>query len=148
MKQQSFTTEDTERKNFSFIKNSEPKEFPLKDLTGKIISCAIEVHSTLGPGLLENVYEEALLHEFTLRGIEYVRQKEISLKYKGKDIGRHRIDFLVEDEVIVELKAVETMHRIYEAQLLTYLKAMDKRIGLLLNFNVERLKDGIKRLII
>jgi len=74
--------------------------------------------------------------------------KEISLKYKGKDIGRHRIDFLVEDDVIVELKAVETMHRIYEAQLLTYLKAMDKRIGLLLNFNVERLKDGIKRLII
>ena len=148
MKQQSFTTEDTERKNFSFIKNSAPKEFPFKDLTGEIISCAIEVHSTLGPGLLENVYEEALLHEFTLRGIEYVRQKEISLKYKGKDIGRHRIDFLVEDEVIVELKAVETMHRIYEAQLLTYLKAMDKRIGLLLNFNVERLKNGIKRLII
>jgi GxxExxY protein len=124
------------------------KEFPLKEITGEIISCAIEVHSTLGPGLLENVYEEALLHEFTLRGIAYDRQKEISLKYKGKDIGKHRIDFLVEDEVIVELKAVETMNRIYEAQLLTYLKAMDKRIGLLLNFNVERLKDGIKRLII
>ncbi|MEQ1561713.1 MAG: GxxExxY protein [Nitrospira sp.] len=68
--------------------------------------------------------------------------------YKGKEIGKHRIDYLVEDEVIVELKAVETMNKIYEAQLLTYLKAMGKRIGLLLNFNVERLKDGIKRLII
>jgi len=106
------------------------------------------VHSTLGPGLLESVYEEALSHEFTLRGIAYDRQKEISLKYKGKDIGRHRIDFLVEDEVILELKAVEAMNKIYEEQLLTYLKAMDKRIGLLLNFNIERLKEGIKRLII
>jgi GxxExxY protein len=106
------------------------------------------VHSTLGPGLLENVHEEALAYEFMLRGIVYDRQKEISLRYKGKDIGKHRIDFFVENEVIVELKAVEAMNKIYEAQLLTYLKAMDKRVGLLINFNVERLKDGIKRLII
>ena len=155
MKPQKFTTENTERKNFRFFKSSvnsvvasSQKEYPLKEITGEIISCAIEVHSTLGPGLLENVYEEALSHEFTLRGIAYDRQKEISLKYKGKDIGRHRIDFLVEDEVILELKAVEAMNKIYEAQLLTYLKAMNKRIGLLLNFNVERLKEGIKRLII
>ena len=87
-------------------------------------------------------------HEFTLRGIVCERQKEINLRYKGKEIGRHRIDFLVENEVIVELKAVEAMNKIYEAQLLTYLKAMGKRVGLLINFNVERLKDGIKRLII
>ncbi|MCJ7494508.1 MAG: GxxExxY protein [Deltaproteobacteria bacterium] len=125
-----------------------PNEFPLKEITGKVISCAIEVHSTLGPGLLENVYEEALGHEFTLRGIVYERQKEINLQYKGKEIGRHRIDFLVEDEVIVELKAVEGMNKIYEAQLLTYLRAKGKRVGLLINFNVARLKDGIKRLII
>ena len=125
-----------------------PNEIPLKEITGKVISCAIEVHSTLGPGLLENVYEEALGHEFTLRGIVYERQKEINLQYKGKEIGRHRIDFLVEDEVIVELKAVEGMNKIYEAQLLTYLRAMGKRVGLLINFNVERLRDGIKRLII
>ena len=125
-----------------------PGEFPLKEITKRIISCAIEVHSFLGPGLLENVYEEALSHEFKLRNIAYERQKEISLKYKGKDIGKHRIDYLIEDEVIVEIKAVETMNKIYEAQLLTYLKAMNKRIGLLINFNVERLKDGIKRLII
>ena len=125
-----------------------PNEFPLKEITGKVIYCAIEVHSTLGPGLLENVYEEALGHEFTLRGIVYERQKEINLQYKGQEIGRHRIDFLVEDEVIVELKAVEGMNKIYEAQLLTYLRAKGKRVGLLINFNVARLKDGIKRLII
>ena len=125
-----------------------PKEFPLKAITEKIISCAIEVHSTLGPGLLESVYEEALAHEFGLRDIVYVRQKEISLKYKGKAVGKHRIDYLVEDEIIVELKAVEIIHNIYEAQVLTYLRAMDKRVGLLINFNVTRLKEGIKRLII
>ena len=125
-----------------------PKEFPLKETTQRIISCAIEVHSILGPGLLESVYEEALAQEFTLRGITYEKQKEIGLKYKGKEVGKHRIDYLIENEVIVELKAVETMNKIYEAQILTYLRAMDKRVGLLINFNVERLKDGIKRLII
>ena len=124
------------------------KEFPLQDITKQIISCAIEVHSTLGPGLLESVYEEALDYEFTLRKVVYERQKEISLKYKGKDVGNHRIDFLIEKKVIVELKAVEKMNKIYEAQILTYLKAMDKRVGLLINFNVDRLKNGIKRLII
>ena len=149
-----FTTEHTEKKIFKF-KNSvnsvvslAQKEFPLKDVTERIISCAIEVHSTLGPGLLESVYEEALGYEFQLRRIPYERQKEIGLKYKGRDIGKHRIDYLVEGQVIVELKAVEGMNKIYEAQLLTYLKAMDKRVGLLINFNVERLKEGIKRLII
>jgi GxxExxY protein len=124
------------------------KEFPLKEITAKIISCALAVHSILGPGLLEGVYEEALAHEFTLRKIRYSRQKEVSLRYKGADIGKHRIDYLVEDEIIVELKAVESLHRIYEAQVLTYLRAMDKRVGLLINFNVVRLKEGIKRLII
>jgi len=125
-----------------------PKEFPSKEVTERIISCAMEVHSTLGPGLLESVYEEALAHEFTLRGIKYEKQKEVSLKFKGKDIGRHRIDFLVENEVVLELKAVESMHKIYQAQILTYLRATKKRVGLLINFNVERLKDGIKRLIL
>ena len=125
-----------------------PKEFPSKDITEKIISCAIEVHSTLGPGLLESVYEEALAYEFELRGIEYEKQKEIRLKYKGREIGNHRIDFLAEREVILEIKAVEQIHKIYEAQVLTYLKAVKKRVGLLINFNVERLKEGLKRLII
>ena len=102
----------------------------------------------LGPGLLESVYEEALAQELTIRGITYEKQKEINLIYKGKEIGRHRIDYLIEDEVIVELKAVESMNKIYEAQILTYLRATGKRVGLLINFNVERLKYGIKRLIL
>jgi GxxExxY protein len=124
------------------------KDFPLKGITKQILSCAIEVHSVLGPGLLESVYEEAFAHEFSLRKMRYARQKEICLSDKGNDIGNHRIDYLVEDEVIVELKAVETMHRIYEAQVLTYLRALGKRVGLLINFNVVLLKDGIKRLIL
>ena len=155
MKTRKFTKEDTEKKGFSFLKNSvnsmvasSTKEYPLKEITERIISCAMEVHSTLGPGLLESVYEEALAQELTIRGNPYEKQKEIALKYKGKEIGKHRIDFLIENEVIVELKAVETMAKIYEAQILTYLKAMDKRVGLFINFNVERLKDGIKRRIL
>ncbi len=124
------------------------KEFPLKDLTEQIISCAIEVHKILGPGLFESVYEEALAYEFQLRRISFERQKEIELKYKGNEIGKHRIDFLVKYLVIVELKAVVSINKIHEAQILTYLKAMDKRIGLLLNFNEERLKTGIKRFIV
>ncbi len=125
-----------------------PTEFPLKEKTERIISCAMEVHSALGPGLLEGLYEEALIHEFQLRGIKCERQKEITLNYKGKGIGKHRIDIIVEDQIIVELKAVEVIHQIYEAQLLTYLRVMDKRVGLLINFNVVRLKDGIKRVIL
>ena len=85
---------------------------------------------------------------FKLRKSENEKQKEIRLKYKGKAVGLHRIDFLVSDEVIVEIKAVENINKIFEAQLLTYLKAMDKKIGLLINFNVLRLKEGIKRLIL
>ena len=137
--------QSTQRNNT--LCSQKQKEFPLKETTERIISCAIEVHKTLGPGLLENIYEEALGYEFELRGIPYERQKEIGLKYKGREIGKHRIDYLIEDQVIVELKAVGAMNKIYEAQVLTYLKAMDKRVGLLINFNVERLKDGVKRLI-
>jgi len=125
-----------------------PNEYPLQEVTKEIISCCIEVHSSLGPGLLENIYEEALAYEFELRKIRYERQKHIQLRYKGKEVGLHRIDFLVEDKVILEIKAVESINKIFEAQLLTYLKAMDKKIGLLINFNVLRLKEGIKRLVL
>ena len=122
------TTECTEAEFFSLknsasVVNSPLKEFPLKDITKRIISCAIEVHSILGPGLLESIYEEALAHEFTLRRIMFERQKDINLRYKGKDVGKHRIDYLVEDKVILELKAVEAMNKIFEAQLLTYSKS-------------------------
>lgn len=86
--------------------------------------------------------------EFELRGISFERQKEIILEYKGKNIGLHRIDFLIETQVVLEIKATEGMKNIFEAQLLTYMKAMKKRVGLLINFNIERLKDGIKRLVL
>jgi GxxExxY protein len=121
---------------------------PLEEKIEKIISSATEVHSQLGPGLLENIYDEALAHEFTLRRIPFERQKEIKLTYKGKDIGWYRIDYLVEDEILVELKTVEALQGIHETQLLTYLRALNKKVGLLINFNVGRLKDGIKRLVL
>ena len=128
-------------------KSSSVPSYPHKDITEKIISVAIEIHSNLGPGLLESVYEEALAHEFTLRKIKFERQKQINLVYKSKPVGNHRIDFLVETDVILEIKAVDELHKIFDAQLLTYLKAMDKKVGLIINFNVDRLKDGLKRMI-
>ena len=123
-------------------------EYILKDITGKIIGAAIEVHKILGPGFLEGIYEEALVYELKQRGIKYERQKEISIKYKNISVGNQRIDLLVEEKVIVELKAVDLLHPIHDAQLITYLKAANKRVGLLINFNVEQLKDGIKRIVL
>ena len=124
------------------------KEYPFKDITEKIISCAIEVHSSLGPGLLENLYEEALEHELKSRGIAYKRQKELEIKYKGDPIGNYRLDYLIENKVIVELKCVEAIKGIHVAQVLTYLKAENLRVGLLINFNVDKLKEGIRRVIL
>ncbi|MBI4834187.1 MAG: GxxExxY protein [Planctomycetes bacterium] len=130
------TTENTE------------KTYLFKDITDKIIGAAIEAHKILGPGLLEGIYEAALIREFALRNIKYEQQKEIALTYKNSNIGNHRIDLLVENEIIVELKSVEELHPINDAQLITYLKTTGKRVGLLINFNVNRLKDGIKRIIV
>ena len=124
------------------------KEYPFKDITEKIISCAIEVHSSLGPGLLENLYEEAMEHELKSRGIAYKRQKELEIKYKGDPIGNYRLDYLIENKVIVELKCVEAIKGIHVAQVLTYLKAENLRVGLLINFNVDKLKEGIRRVIL
>jgi len=95
--------QSTQRNNT--LCSQKQKEFPLKDITDRIISCAIEVHKTLGPGLLENLYEEALEYEFELRGIHYERQKEIGLRYKGREIGRHRIDYLIEDHSYCGVKS-------------------------------------------
>lgn len=124
------------------------KKYPCKDITERIIGAAMEVHTALEPGLLESIYEEALAHEFNLRKIKYEHQRQISLKYKDISVGNHRIDFLVEDNVIVELKSIEILQSIHEAQILTYLKAASKQVGLLINFNVTQLKDGIKRFIL
>jgi GxxExxY protein len=120
----------------------------INELTGEVIGAAIEVHKTLGPGLLESVYEECLCKELGWREIPYVRQKELPVEYKGSklDCG-YRLDVVVADELIVELKACENLEPIHEAQLLTYLKLTGIHVGLLINFNVPLLKEGIKRLV-
>jgi GxxExxY protein len=123
------------------------KKYPHKDITEKIISCAIKVHTTLGPGLFEKLYEEAMEHELKSRGIEYERQKSLNIEYLGKTIGNYRLDFLIEKRVIVELKCVQSINSIHVAQILTYLKAEHLKVGLLINFNVDILKNGIRRII-
>jgi GxxExxY protein len=117
-------------------------------LTEKIIGCAIEVHRHLGPGLLESTYESALCVELEIAGLRYQRQVCVPVVYKGRTIGEYRLDLLVEDAVIVEIKSVERFDPLFEAQLLTYLRVTGKKIGLLLNFNSHLLKDGIKRVIL
>jgi GxxExxY protein len=116
-------------------------------ITEAIIGAAIEVHRALGPGLLESAYEECLYHELKLRGIPVERQISLPLKYKGIALDcSYRIDLLVKNEVVVELKAVDTFLPIHEAQVLTYLRLGGWRRGLLLNFNVDYLRYGIRRL--
>ncbi len=116
-------------------------------LTEKIIGAAIEVHRHLGPGLLESIYEEALCLELGLRGIAVQRQVEVDVLYKGHVIKGQRLDLLVEDQVIVELKAVHQLPATVSAQVLSYLKATQLKRALLLNFGKTRLVDGIKRFV-
>jgi len=117
------------------------------DLTNIIIGCAIEVHKTLGPGLLESVYESCLTHELIRAGCVVERQKRLSVNYKGLEFEEgFRIDLLVNDTIVVELKCVERVLPIHEAQLYTYLKLSGKRTGLLINFLTKLLKDGIQRI--
>lgn len=114
-------------------------------LTERIIGCAIEVHKALGPGLLEAMYEEALCIELMDAGLKYKRQVAIPALYKGREVGEYRIDLLIEDTVIVELKSVERFDPVFEAQILTYLRVTGMRIGLLINFNSRLLTAGVKR---
>ena len=120
----------------------------LNQLTENIIGTAIDVHRELGPGLLESAYEACLAYELAQRGLSVERQKGLPLAYKGVklDCG-YRIDLLVEGRVVIELKAVETLEPIYKAQLLSYLKLSGCKVGLLINFHVEMLKDGIRRVV-
>jgi len=120
----------------------------INDLTAKIIGAAIEVHKALGPGLLESAYERCLAYELSLLKIGFERQVPLPVRYKSLplDCG-YRLDFLVENLVVLELKAVERLEAIHEAQMLTYLKLGGWRVGLLINFNVPVLKRGIRRLI-
>ena len=117
-------------------------------LTSEIISSAIEVHRNLGPGLLESTYEECMTFELQGRGLTVKRQLELPVLYKGNKLEQnYRIDLLVNNQVIIELKSVNKIEPIHDAQLLTYLKLANKRYGLLLNFNVPIMKQGIKRLL-
>ena len=121
----------------------------INEITQAVIGAAIEVHRTLGPGLLESVYEECLCQELSLRKIPFERQKELPLQYKGfKLAGGFRLDVLVADQVVVEVKAVESLLAIHQAQMLTYMKMGGWKVGLLINFNVPILKKGIKRLVL
>ena len=114
-------------------------------LTRSIIGAAIEVHKTIGPGLLESIYEEALCHEFDLRGIPFKRQVAIDVVYKGKAIKGQRIDLIAADEVIIELKSLSSLPDIVFAQILSYLKATGLKRGLIMNFGANRIVDGIRR---
>ena len=118
------------------------------DLTRSIIGAAIEVHKLLGPGLLESAYEDCLCHEFALRKIHFEKQKPIPLVYKGTKLEcGFRLDLLVEGRVVVELKSVDGLGPIHEAIVLTYLRLSGHQLGLLINFNVPLLKDGVRRFV-
>jgi GxxExxY protein len=118
------------------------------DLARQVIGAAIEVHRILGPGFLESVYEGALAIEFALRDIPFERQKPIVLLYKDEPVGDSRLDFLVGQELVVELKAIEVVHQIHPAKVINYLKMTGLDLGLIINFHVEQLKDGIKRIVV
>jgi len=119
------------------------------DLSHRVIGCAIEVHRTLGPGLLESTYEHCLAQELKLQGIAFLLQHPLPVEYKGLrlDCG-YRVDILVDNQIILELKSVEHLLRIHEAQLLTYMKLAGIRQGFLIDFNVKRLKDGLKSFVL
>ena len=121
--------------------------YPLSDLTEKIIAAAVEVHRVLGPGYLEKIYENALVLELEHRGHTVAKQIELDVMYRGKLIGQHRLDLLVDDQVVLELKSVEALANTHKAQLRSTLKAANKKIGLLMNFNQETLTSGLKRVI-
>ena len=119
---------------------------PINQITSRVIAAAIEVHRTFGPGLLESVYHACLLHELRLAGLKVESEKKIPIVYKGAVLDLwYVLDLLIDDKVIVEIKCVEVLLPVHEAQLITQLKLADKPVGLLLNFNVPVMKDGITR---
>jgi len=130
-------------------RSTSPPSYPEQTLTREIIAAAMEVHRALGPGLLESAYQACLCHELQLRGLDFVQQLDLPLTYKGVklDCG-YRIDLIVSDRIVVELKSVQDVRPVHEAQLLTYMRLTGKRVGLMINFNVAILKEGIKRRIL
>ena len=133
-----------------FVTNREPPApIPpdVDEASRVVVGAAIEVHRQLGPGLLESIYERALAHELTLQGAVVQRQVEVGIPYKDIEIDGQRLDLLIEPGVVVEVKAVEKLLPIHEAQLMSYFKSSGFRVGLLINFGQRLLKDGIKRLV-
>jgi GxxExxY protein len=124
----------------------DPSEF--NDITARILASAIEVHRHLGPGLLESTYAPCLHHELTGRKLRFITQRSIPIVYKGMSMaGGYRVDLIVEDVIVVEVKSAAALLPVHQAQLLTYLRLTESPVGLLINFNVVRLMDGVKRLI-
>ena len=120
-----------------------------EELTKKIITCAIEVHKHLGPGLLESAYEECLCRELELNKINFEKQKPLPLKYKGVELDcGYRMDLVIDDKVVLELKCVDKIMPVHEAQMLTYLRLAKIKVGLIINFYTNTLKEGIKRLVL
>jgi GxxExxY protein len=121
---------------------------PDRDPSYQVIGCAIKVHRQLGPGLLESIYETCLCDELASAGLSFARQKSLPVVYKGKSLdGNYQIDIIVEDSLILEIKAVNQLLPIHEAQLQTYLRLSGLKLGLLMNFNATQVKDGIRRVL-
>jgi len=120
----------------------------IDEMAHSVIGAAIEVHRVLGPGYLESVYEEALAVELGLRKVSFERQKGLALDYKGRAVGESRLDFLVGSMLVIELKAVDALAPIHVSQVISYLKAVGSPLGLLINFNVPVLKNGVKRIVL
>lgn len=120
----------------------------LEDLAHEVIGAAIEVHHTLGPGYGEQIYERAMSVELELRGIDHTCQSPVRVLYKGVEIGEGRLDILVHNQIIVELKTVDALAAVHQAQVIAYLKATNKKLGLLMNFKTAVLKDGLRRIVL
>ncbi len=143
--------EPQRRRDLVRIREQKERKEPdpqLNQLTSSVLGAAIEVHRELGPGFLESVYEEALCHELQAKAIPFQRQFPVHVEYKGKKVGEGRVDLLVAQQIIIELKAIEGFSPIHSAQVISYLKATGLTLALLINFNVPVLKDGIKRVVL
>jgi GxxExxY protein len=141
--------EEHEEKRKKATKERKGSTMQFDTLSNRVIGCAIEVHRELGPGLLESTYRACLSHELTLQGIPHRIEAPVKVIYKGLEVEcGYRIDILVDESLVLELKSVSDLLPIHEAQLLTYMKLANKSIGLLMNFNEVRLKDGIKRMVL
>jgi len=137
-----------DRRDAESAEDAEKRRGKLDRISGAVIEAAVEVHRELGPGLLESVYEAALVMELGARSLLVARQQRIPLSYKGRSLGKDLIlDLLVEERVVVEVKAVRALDAVHEAQLLSYLKLSRCRVGLLMNFNMDTMRRGVRRMV-